>query len=117
MANSKMTQKDMFKEIIALAKEAGREDIVKFAEGRIEILSRKHSQSKKKNEANEAIKAVILGTLGEMETPVTVTELQTANTELNALSNQKVSAMLRALIQEHKVDKTIKKKTSYFALV
>lgn len=116
MANSKMTQKDMFNEIIALAKDAGREDIVEFAEGRIEILSRKHSQSKKKNEANEALKTVILETLEGMN-PVTVTELQATNEELGALSNQKVSAMLRALIQEGKVTKTVEKKVSRFALV
>ena len=39
--SNKKTQKDFYKDIIAMAKEMGRDDIVDFAEGRIEMLEKK----------------------------------------------------------------------------
>ena len=58
----KITQKDMFNEVIALATANGREDIVKFAEERIAALDKKSANRKpsKNQTANEEIKAEIL---------------------------------------------------------
>ena len=42
----KITQKDMFNEVIALATANGREDIVKFAEERIAALDKKSANRK-----------------------------------------------------------------------
>ena len=55
----KITQKDMFNEVIALASANGREDIVKFAEERIAALDKKSANRKpsKNQTANEEIKA------------------------------------------------------------
>jgi len=68
-------------------------------------------------EANVGIKETILEVLESAEAPLTVTEIQTKNAELGALSNQRVSALLRQLIEAGKVEKTIDKKKSYFAVV
>ena len=58
----KITQKDMFNEVIALATANGREDIVKFAKERIAALDKKSANRKpsKNQTANEEIKAEIL---------------------------------------------------------
>ena len=115
MAN-KMTQRDYFNEIIALAKANDREDIVTFAEGRIEMLDKKAGSKKptKTQAENVAIKDEILSVLTTVG--ATVTEIQTKSDVLGALSNQKVSALLRQMVDEGLVTKTVDKKKSYFAL-
>ena len=114
---NKMTQRDYFKEIIALAKANDRADLVAFAEGRIAALDKKADNKKptKTQEENEVLKGIILDTL--TEEGVTVTELQSKNEELSGLSNQRVSALLRQMIADGKVAKVVDKKKSYFSLV
>ena len=113
---NKMTQRDFYNEIIALAKANDREDIVEFAEGRIAVLDRKSENKKptKTQEENEVLKGVILDTL--TNEGVTVTDLQSKNEELSALSNQRVSALLRQLVADGKVVKEVDKKKSYFSI-
>ena len=113
---NKMTQRDFYKEIIALAEANDREDIVEFANGRIAVLDKKAENKKptKTQEENEVLKGVILNTL--TNEGVTVTELQGKADELSVLSNQRVSALLRQMVADGKVVKTVDKKKSYFAL-
>ena len=113
---TKMTQRDFYNEIIALAKANEREDIVEFAEGRIAVLDRKASNKKptKTQEENEVLKGVILDTL--TNEGVTVTDLQAKDETLSGLSNQRVSALLRQLVTDGKVAKVVDKKKSYFSL-
>jgi hypothetical protein len=115
MAN-KMTQRDYFKEIIALAEENGREDIVTFAQGRIEMLDKKAGSKKptKTQAENVAIKDEILSVLTTVG--ATVTDIQAKSEMLGALSNQKVSALLRQMVEDGTVVKSTEKKKSYFAL-
>ena len=117
MANAKKTQKDYFNEVIALATEAGNKELVEFAKGRIEALEKKAASKKptKAQSENEDIKNVILATL--TDEGVTVSDLQKKNEVLGELSNQRVSALLRQLIEAGKVAKTVDKKKSYFSLV
>ena len=115
MANKK-TQRDYFKEIIALAEEKGNAELVAFAQGRIEMLDKKAGSKKptKTQAENVAIKDEILATL--TSEGATVTEIQAKSDVLGALSNQKVSALLRQMVDEGLVTKTVDKKKSYFAL-
>lgn len=118
MANSKMTQKDYFNEIIALAKDNGRDDLVIFAEGRIAQLEKKAGSKKptKTQAENEGIKDIVRAALGSVNKAVTVTELQGLDEALGALSNQRVSALLRQMVEADEVVKTVEKKKSYFSL-
>ena len=113
---NKMTQRDFFNEIIALAEANEREDIVEFAKGRIAVLDKKSANKKptKTQEENEVLKGVILDTL--TVDGVTVSELQAKSEALADLSNQKVSALLRQMVADGTVVKTVDKKKSYFAL-
>jgi len=64
---------------------------------------------------NEDYKATILNVL-DGAGAVTVTELQGKDETLGALSNQRVSALLRQLVEAGKVVKTMDKKKALFAL-
>lgn len=117
---NKRTQRDFYKAIIAYL--YGQDcpfeidEMADFCESRLAVLDKKAENKKptKTQEENEVLKGVILDTL--TNEGVTVTELQGKSDELSALSNQKVSALLRQLITDGKVVKTVDKKKSYFAL-
>ena len=114
MAN-KITKVQMFEMI--KAEVSANEDMVAFIDHEIELLNKKASNKKatKTQEANVGIKATILEVLNGAE-PMTITEMQGANSELGALSNQKVSALVRQLVEDKKVVKSTDKKVSKFAL-
>ena len=114
MAN-KITKKEMFTIIKAQVKDNA--EMVAFIDHEIELLDRKASNKKatKTQEANIGIKSTILAVL-EGGKSMTVTEMQGASAELGELSNQKVSALVRQLVEAGKVVKTIDKKVSRFSL-
>ena len=111
-----MTKKEMFGEI--LKRVSDNTEMVEFLNHEIELLERKASKSTqtKTQKENEGIKEIILNTLTEIGKPVTITELQNANTELAEFSNQKISALLKQLVDSQVVDKMIDKKKSYFTV-
>ena len=114
MAN-KITKKEMFTMIKAQVKDNA--EMVAFIDHEIELLDKKASNKKatKTQEANVGIKSTILAVL-EGAKPMTVTEMQGASAELGELSNQKVSALVRQLVESGEVVKTIDKKVSRFSL-
>ena len=114
MAN-KITKKEMFTMIKAQVKDNA--EMVAFIDHEIELLDKKASNKKatKTQEANVGIKSTILTVL-EGAKPMTITEMQGASAELGELSNQKVSALVRQLVEAGEVVKTIDKKVSRFSL-
>lgn len=117
----KMTKKEMFGEVIALATENGRNDIVEFAQHEIELLNAKKSGNTMTatQKANEEIKAVILEELARVATPMTITEFLNASEKINTLvngSNQKTSALMKQLVDTKQVNKIVDKKKSYFTI-
>lgn len=114
MAN-KITKKEMFTMIKAQVKDNA--EMVAFIDHEIELLDKKASNKKatKTQEANVGIKSTILAVL-EGGKSMTVTEMQGASAELGELSNQKVSALVRQLIEAGEIVKTIDKKVSRFSL-
>ena len=114
MAN-KITKKKMFTMIKAQVKDNA--EMVAFIDHEIELLDKKASNKKatKTQEANVGIKSTILAVL-EGGKSMTVTEMQGVSAELGELSNQKVSALVRQLVEAGEVVKTIDKKVSRFSL-
>ena len=114
MAN-KITKKEMFTMIKAQVKDNA--EMVAFIDHEIELLNKKASNKKatKTQKANVGIKSIILAVLKGAK-PMTITEMQGASAELGELSNQKVSALVRQLVEAGKVVKTIDKKVSRFSL-
>ena len=100
----KMTKKEMFEMIKGVCANDTR--IVEFCEHEIELLNRKSSK----------IKGAIINALTEIAKPVTITEMQELNTEMANYSNQKLSALLKQLVESNQVVKTVEKKKSYFTV-
>ena len=70
----------------------------------------------KAQQANADIKAILLGVMSNGEAH-TITEWQDMDEILSALSNQKVSALMRQLVTDGKVVKTVDKRKALFAVV
>ena len=90
---------------------------VAYLENELALLDKKAQNKKatKTQEQNVGIKATILKVLSTIGSG-TVTDIQNGNEELSALSNQKVSALVRQLVESGEVVKTTDKKKSIFSL-
>lgn len=118
---TKMTKVQYFEAIRAIVEasdSANKEGAVAFINHELELLGKKRSASanSKAKAENKAVKDAILAALVEVATPVTVTELQKSAENLAEYSNQKLSALLRGMVEEGTVVKTIEKKRSYFSV-
>ena len=126
--NKKVTKKDMFKAMLAYeGKVADREDFVKFIEHEIELLDRKNGGNRKLTAnqlKNEEIKAVILKEMranpNQLYTATQLAKIAEPIVNINPLSNQRVSAILRSMIEEKggtgEVKKIVNKRVTYFQL-
>lgn len=118
----KMTKKEMFAviaETINAVEVENKAEMLNFIAHEIELLEKKSSKSgqTKTQKENELLKAELLTALGEMDKPVTISELQSKSTaEVATLSNQKLSALLNQMVKAGTVVKTVEKKKSYFAV-
>lgn len=112
MANKK-TKKDLFLEVREVV--AGNEELVAFVDHELELLNKKTStKSTKVNEEQVALMEKIVNALNEIGRSVTISELQKENAEMAEYSNQKLSAMLKKLVDNKQVTKMVDKKKSYF---
>ena len=118
MSEKRITKRMRFIEIIELAKENGREDIVEFVNHEIELLDKKASVKKptKVQIENLELMEVITEVLTNLNKPLTISEMQEADEKLATLSNQKISALLTKLINSNKVVKTTDKRKSFFSI-
>jgi len=112
----RITKRDYFNELKGIV--ANREDLVAFIDHELELLDRKSSVKtpSKTQLENENIKGVIVATLKELAKPSTITDIQNANVELGALSNQKISALLTQLKDSNAIVRVVDKKKAYFSI-
>lgn len=121
MAEKKITKKMVVEMMLADEKIVANEVFKAYLENELELLKKSENKKATKNqEANVEIKADILEVMAHMA-PSTATEIMNAvksvDTEKYAtLTNQRVSALLRQLIEDNKVVKSVDKKVSKFAL-
>ena len=114
MAN-KMTKRDYFEQI--KKNYALTADEVAFIDKQIELLDKKNSSKKPTatQKANEGIKEVILDFLADGGR-YTITDIIKNVPECSDLSNQKVSALVRGLVDEKKVVRVEDRRKAYFTL-
>ena len=114
MANKK-TKRDLFLEVREVV--AGNEELVAFVDHELELLDKKAStKSTKVNDEQIALMDKIINALNEIGRSVTISELQKENAEMAEYSNQKLSAMLKKLVDNKQVTKMVDKKKSYFMI-
>ena len=106
-------KKDLFLEVREVV--AGNEELVAFIDHELELLNKKAStKSTKVNDEQVALMEKIVNALNEIGRSVTISELQKENAEMAEYSNQKLSAMLKKLVDNKQVTKIVDKKKSYF---
>ena len=112
MANKK-TKREFFGEIREIVKE--NTELVAFIDHELELLDKKTSaKSTKVNTEQVELMEKIVNALNKIGRSVTISELQKENAEMAEYSNQKLSAMLKKLVDNKQVTKMIDKKKSYF---
>ena len=118
MTNKKMTKKDYFKMLKGIEKVAENAELVKFIDHEIELLDRKNSADRKLSGnalANVGLREEIIEILSKKpEHLFTATEVQKAMKD--EYSNQRISALLKQLKEEGKVERIQEKRKSYFKL-
>ena len=113
----KMTKVEMFSAIREAVSENA--EMVAFIDHEIELISKKATSKKptKVQVENEGFKAEILAYLTEVGKAVTIKEMQSAVECLAGLSNQKMTHLLSALIDEKKISTEYEKKTPFYSIV
>lgn len=120
----RLTKKDYFEMIKGVC--ADRTDIVDFCNHEIELLSRKNSKSgaTKTQKENEIVANMLVEELAKIGKPITITDLMNTSEIVkgytlengNNLTNQKISAIFKQLVESNKIVKVIDKKKSYFSI-
>ena len=120
MANEKkLTKREKYERLLAKAEVKADPIAVEFIEHELELLAKKNSSEKKPTAvqlANEGIKETILDTLETEGKKMTISEMQKVNAELGELNNQKISALIRQLVNDGKVERVEEKRKTYFKI-
>ncbi len=114
----KVTKKEMFASARELAIANGREDLVAFIDHELELLDRKASKSgnSKTQAENLVVMDRLYNELATMTNPVTISDFQKNSEYAGTLSNQKISALFKKMIEDGRVVKTTDKKKSLFSV-
>lgn len=122
MAEKKITKREVVEMMLADEYIGSNEVFVKYLENELELLVKKAENKKatKNQLENESLMVVITDVMIGME-PSTATEILNAVKATDAdkyatLTNQRVSALLKKLVENDTVEKSIEKKVSRFAL-
>lgn len=115
----KLTKRDHFNTLLTIDEVKSNPVLVDFIEHELELLAKKNSAEKKPTAvqvANDGIKDAILDGMVE-GTLYTITDLIKTIPALADLTNQRVSALVRQLKDDGKVERIEEKRKAYFRLV
>jgi hypothetical protein len=122
MEKSKMTKRDYFaliNQVVASADVADevKESIKAFTAHEVELLDKRHAKSgqTKTQKENIAVMDTIKAVLSEQDSAVTISELM-KDSRLADYSNQKLSALLKKLVEAKEVVRTEDKKKAFFSI-
>lgn len=129
---NKITKKMRFEELKGILEGLGKTELVAFVEHEIELIDKKAMNRKsgdtKKAKENSAIAEMVLEVMAQIGKPITITDLLKVDPltdyvteDGKALSNQKISAVLKPLLRTElnpngTVVRTMDKKTTLFAI-
>lgn len=120
MANvKKLTKADKFGMLLNIAEVKENEILTDFINHELELLAKKNSTEKKptaQQTANKEIKEAILGNMAE-GVGYQITDLIKTVPECADLTNQRVSALVRQLVNEGSVERYEEKRKAYFRLI
>lgn len=113
----KMTIVEKFAQVKAILEKNGETEMAEFIQERIDIQNKKAENKKptKAQRENEVLKEKVLEVLRGAEVGMTATEVLNKDVE-TFVNVQKVTALLKALVDGGKVVKTVDKKKAYFTV-
>ena len=116
-----MTKKDYFgllRTIISKTDCVEKPELLGFIDHEVDLLTKKSTEKKptKTQIENIDIKEDIVRALASLDRPVQIAELQVHAPRLATYHPNKISALMRQLIEDGRVVKTTDKRKSYFAV-
>ena len=114
--SKKLTKRDHFNALLNLSEVKSNPTLVDFIEHELELLAKKNSAEKKPTAvqvANEGIKDAIYDAMQENRL-YTITEIIKEVAECADLTNQRVSALIRQMRDDNKVERIEEKRKAYF---
>ena len=124
MENKKITKKEYFAQLREIV--ADKPELVAFIDHEVELLNKKSAKSgtTKTQKENEIVATMLVEELEKIGKPITITDLMNASETIanyrlengNALSNQKISAIFKQLVENKTLVKVVDKKKSYFSI-
>ena len=120
MEKNKMTKRDWYAVLVGIVEGsdyADKDGALDFINHEVELLVKKSGKTGKTKvqKENEVLIEQVFDELVTMNKPMTVTELQGVSEFLAQFSNQKLSALLKKLVDAERVDKAVEGKKSYFS--
>ena len=121
MAEKKITKRESFTEIAEILKDLGKERLAGVMEHELELLAKKNASGNGKPTAvqmvNNGIKEEILECMANQPNRLfTISEMQKEFPCCAELSNQRVSALVRQLKEEGKVERLEEKRKAVFRI-
>lgn len=120
MTNTKMTYVQAL-ELVLSGSTLNDEAVEKLSALRDQLVKRNTAKADKpsaKQRENAETAEHLANVMVAVGKPSTVSELMAADPDcLGVMSNQKVSALMRVLVSAGRVEKTVDKRKSYFALI
>ena len=106
--------------LLSIEEVAKNEILVEFINHELELLDKKSASSKdgirkptKTQEENKVLQDLILQSMEDNKS-YTISDLQAEIMELEELSNQKVSSLLKKLVDSQKIEKYLEKRKTFF---
>jgi hypothetical protein len=117
----KLTKRDYFNQLKAVEGVKANPELVKFIDHELELLAKKNASGEGKMTAaqlaNEGIKAEILECMEkEPNRMFTISEMQKEFPCCAELSNQRISALIRQLKEDGKVERIEDKRKAFFRI-
>lgn len=116
----KLTKREKFEMLLNVAEVQANEVLVEFINHELELLAKKNASGQglrkptKVQLENESLLQDIKNHFEEVQEPKTIADLQAEVETLADLTNQKVSALLKKLVDNGTLTKEIIKKKTYF---
>ena len=116
----KLTKKEMFAQVYSVIENSNatnKPELLGFIDHELELLEKKSSKVPitATHQANLEVLDTIREVLAEKDEAVTISDL-IKEEPLNAYTNQKISALMKKLVDGGEVEKTSIKKVSYFRI-
>lgn len=114
MAEKKITKREVLNHMLETY--SNDEMVVAYATHEIELLDKKNLNTapSKTQIENENLRKVIVEVLTNSEKKMTIVDIQAQDERLGQASNQKMSALLKPLVDNGTIKKEIVKKKIYF---